>query len=132
MRARLFFSHFLCILAAWTITIKFIFPISWSFAGGEPLLSHVMWDFWWVAHFYLAWALLHPGRWTKAVTWSVTIAEIVIIVVKFAAFLSKPEWDLWRTNWFINKIFVLGCFVALAVWLLRHPDDLKHQVELGG
>ena len=89
-----------------------------------------MWDFWWVAHFYLARVILHPGRWTKAVAWSVTIAEIVIIVVKFAAFLSKPEWDLWRTNWFINKIFVLGCFLAMAVWLLRHSHELNDQASV--
>jgi cysteine desulfurase/selenocysteine lyase len=48
----------------------------------------------------------------------VSVAEIVIVVTKFVLFLGDPEWTIWRTNWFINKIFVLGCFILLLGYLL--------------
>ena len=27
--------------------------------------------------------------------------------------LPTPEWTIWRTNWFINRCFVLACFIGL-------------------
>jgi hypothetical protein len=40
-------------------------------------------------------------------------------------FLSAPEWDIWTTNWFINKLFVLACFCLmlpyLAIYHWRQP-----------
>jgi uncharacterized membrane protein SirB2 len=47
----------------------------------------------------------------------VSIVEIVIVATKFAMFLSAPEWTVWRTNWFINKVFVLVCFIGLLGYL---------------
>ena len=41
------------------------------------------------------------------------VVEIAIIVTKFALFLSAPEWTMWTTNWFINKVFVLACFSVM-------------------
>ena len=46
-----------------------------------------------------------------------SVVEIAIVVTKFVVFLSAPQWDIWRTNWFINKVFVLACFVLLLGYL---------------
>jgi len=53
------------------------------------------------------------------------VAEIVIIVTKFVLFLEAPQWTIWRTNWFINKLFVLACFVLLLGWLLVNARRLR-------
>ncbi|MCA3131724.1 MAG: hypothetical protein ACK5YW_08715 [Betaproteobacteria bacterium] len=116
---RVFLAHFLFVLAAWTLLIKFLFPVVWSVAYGEPLLAHVMWDFWWVAHLWLGWALLRRPSYLEVLAWLVAVTEIVIVVTKFALFLPDPQWTIWRTNWFINKVFVLAVFVLMAGWLVR-------------
>ena len=108
-----FLAHFLFILAAWTVVIKYLFPIGYSMAAREPLGAHVYLDFWPVAHVWVGWLLLRWSRWTVPVALAVSVAEIVIVVTKLAAFLSAPEWTIWRTNWFINKLFVLAAFVML-------------------
>jgi hypothetical protein len=122
-----FFAHFLFILAAWTLVIKFIFPICYALAEGAPPLTHVYWDFWWVVHIWLGWALLHWRRYTYALALTVSAAETAIIVIKFVQFLSAPEWTMWRTNWFINKVFVLACFVLLLGYLLANAQRLRAQ-----
>ncbi len=114
---RVFLAHFLFVLAAWTLLIKYLFPVAWSVAYGEPPLAHVMWDFWWVAHLWLGWALLRRPPYLEVLAWLVSITEIVIVVTKFALFLPDPQWTIWRTNWFVNKVFVLAAFVLLAGWL---------------
>jgi hypothetical protein len=120
-----FFAHFLVILAAWTLVIKFIFPVCYALAQSAPLLTYVLWDFWWVVHLWLAWALLHWRRYTYALALIVSVAEIAIIVTKFVHFLSAPEWTIWRTNWFVNKVFVLACFVLLLGYLLANAKELR-------
>jgi hypothetical protein len=110
-----FLAHFLIILSAWTLVIKYIFPIAHSAAYGLPLTSHVARDLWPVAHLWLAWVLL---RWKPYTAWLAIVmsaVEIVIIVTFFYRFLSspEPEWTIWRTNWFINKVFVLSCFILI-------------------
>lgn len=64
-----FLADFLFLLAAWTLAIKYIFPVAYALSEGVPVLTYVMWDF-------------------------------------------------WHTNWFINKCFVLGCFILLLGYLL--------------
>jgi hypothetical protein len=108
-----FLAHFLIVLAAWTVTIKFLFPIAYALAEGAPLTAHIYWDFWWVVHLWLAWALLRWQPYTYALALGVSVAEIAIIVMKLALFLADPEWTIWTTNWFINKLFVLACFCLL-------------------
>jgi hypothetical protein len=120
-----FFAHFLFILAAWTLVIKYIFPMSYALVEGVPILTYVYWDFWWVVHIWLGWSLLHWRRYTYAATLGISVAEIVIIVTKFVSFLSAPQWTIWRTNWFINKIFVLTCFVLLLSYCLANRSRLK-------
>jgi hypothetical protein len=115
-----FFAHFLFILAAWTLVIKYFFPAAYAVAHGEAIGAYIFWDFWWAIHIWLGWALLTQPRYTYALVLIVSMAEIIIIVTKFALFLPAPEWTIWRTNWFINKCFVLACFVGLLAYLLRY------------
>jgi hypothetical protein len=115
---RTFLAHFLFILAAWTMVIKYLFPMAYALAEGRPLGTYVLLDLWPVVHVWVGWSLLHWNRFTYALATVVSVAEIGIIVAKFALFLGQPEWTIWRTNWFINKMFVLACFVLLLGYLL--------------
>ena len=49
----------------------------------------------------------------------------MIIVTKFTFFLAEPDWSPWQTNWFINKLFVLACFVTLLGYLWVRRQDLR-------
>lgn len=124
---RLFLAHFLFVLAAWTLTIKFAFPIAMATVEGAPLLSLVWWDFWWVAHLWLGWALIARPRYLMALTLLVAPVEVAIVVTKFVLFLAEPEWTIWTTNWFINKIFVLGVFIPMLVHLALAPGEYRGQ-----
>lgn len=122
MGLRIFFAHFLFVLAAWTLLIKYILPMVWAVLGGQDLTSLVWWDFWWVAHIWLGWSLLtRPGYLMTAVV-IVSLLEIMIVIVKFALFLQSPDWTIWTMNWFVNKVFVLTCFVMLFWHSLVRPE----------
>ena len=120
-----FIAHFLFILAAWTLVIKYIFPFAYALAEGAPLGTYVYWDLWWVVHIWLGWSLLHWRRYTYAAAVGISVAEIAIIATKFVAFLSAPQWSIWRTNWFVNKVFVLACFVLLLAYCLANARTLR-------
>jgi hypothetical protein len=120
-----FLAHFLFILAAWTVTIKFLFPMVYALAYGLPIGAFVYWDLWWVVHLWLGWALLRWPSYTYLLALIVSVAEIVIVLTKFALFLADPEWTIWRTNWFINKVFVLACFTLLLGYMLTHSKRLR-------
>jgi hypothetical protein len=115
-----FIAHFLFILAAWTIVIKYLFPMAYALAEGAPLFKYVFLDFWPVVHVWVGWSLLHWNRFTFPLALVVSVAEIVIVLTKLVIFLSAPEWTIWRTNWFVNKIFVLAAFVLLLGYLLAN------------
>jgi hypothetical protein len=117
-----FLAHFLILLAAWTVTIKFLFPVGFSVFEGTPLLAHAYWDFWWVVHLWLAWALLTWRPYARALAIAVSAMEIAIILTKFALFLAAPEWTIWTTNWFINKLFVLACFGLMLPYFALFRD----------
>jgi hypothetical protein len=119
-----FLAHFLIVLAAWTVTIKFLFPISYAAAYGLPLGSHIYWDFWWVVHLWLAWALLRWRFYTWLAAITVSVVEIAIVVTKLALFLPAPEWTIWTTNWFINKLFVLLVFCLMLPYLVLRRREL--------
>ena len=110
-----FLAHFLLILSAWTLVIKYLFPIGYAIAHGLPPTTHIFWDLWPVAHIWLAWSLLRWPRYTKLLAVTMSAIEIVIIVTLFYRFLSgpDPEWTIWRTNWFVLSCFILilGTFV---------------------
>ena len=120
-----FFAHFLFILAAWTIVIKYLFPIAYAISEDFPWTTYVYADLWPLVHIALGWALISWPRYTFEFAVGVSVVEIVIVLSKFALFLASPEWTIWRTNWFINKIFVLGCFIMLLTWLLLNASSVK-------
>ncbi len=70
-----------------------------------------------------AWALLARPRYTRALALVVAVLEIGIAVTKFVLFLGAPEWTIRTTNWFVNKLFVLGCFVLMPGRLLARRQD---------
>jgi hypothetical protein len=115
-----FLAHFLVLLAAWTVTIKFLFPVSYALWEGAPVASYIYWDFWWVVHLWLARSLLRWRPYAYALAIGVSIAEVAIISVKFVLFLAEPEWTIWTTNWFINKLFVLVCFCLMLSYFAVH------------
>lgn len=120
---QLFLAHFLFILAAWTLTIKFAFPMAMALSQGIPLLSYVWWDFWWLPHLWLGWAIITRPPYLFWLALVVAVVEVVIIVTKFVLFLPAPEWNIWTTNWFINKCFVLAVFVLILAHLRIRPGD---------
>ncbi len=122
----------LCMLATWTIVIKYLNPLCMMWAeirqtgtGGGP---HIMWDFWWIPHLMLAWMLWQGRRYAWEFGILVSIVEIIIIFTKFSLFFSNPDMprsmapsvlDKFFTNtWFLNKCFVLAFFLMLLVQLL--------------
>lgn len=128
-----FLAHFLFILSAWTLVIKYLFPIAFALAEGLPLTTHIFWDLWPVAHVWLGWALLRWPSYTSPLAIAMSAIEIVIIVTLFYRFLSgpDPEWTIWRTNWFINKIFVLSCFSLILgtfVFCRRHVETYRKSI----
>ena len=126
-----FFAHFLFILAAWTLVIKYIFPVAYALHEGVPVGTYIMWDFWWVVHIALGWSLLRWNRYTFQFAAAVSLVEIAIVVTKFVVFLVEPQWTIWRTNWFINKVFVLACFVLLLAYLVTKRSRLAPSARLG-
>jgi hypothetical protein len=117
-----FLAHMLFVLAAWSVFIKYLFPIAFALAEGVGLDSYIYWDFWPVAHVWLGWALLARPCYTRKLAIAMSIVEIGIIVTLFSIFLADPEWSIWRTNWFVNKVFVISCFVLVLYAALRYPE----------
>lgn len=122
-----FLAHLLFILAAWTLFIKYLFPVGYSLTYGEPLARYIYWDLWPVAHVWLGWALLERPRYTRALAIGMSVIEILIICTLFARFLADPEWSIWRTNWFVNKVFVLTCFVLVLAATVPIQKNLKER-----
>ncbi|WP_240902091.1 hypothetical protein [Wenzhouxiangella sp. XN24] len=120
-----FLAHFLFVLAAWTIFIKYVFPIAFAIAEGEAPTRWVYWDLWPVAHAWLGWALLFRPPWTRKLAIGMAVTEIAIIATLLSLFLADPEWSIWRTNWFVNKVFVLACFVLVLTTALLQPEQFK-------
>lgn len=120
-----FLAHLLFILAAWTVFIKYLFPLGFALANGEPIGSHIYWDLWPLAHIWMGWALLARPRYTRVLAIGMSVLEIAIIVTLITRFLSDPEWSIWRTNWFVNKVFVLVCFALLLGTALWRPESMK-------
>lgn len=123
-RGALFFAHFLVVLATWTVIIKFLLPFAFALAEDVPLFTHVMWDFWWVAHLYLAWALVRRPPYLFVLGMGIAVVEIAIVAIKFVLFLSASDWTIWTMNWFVNKIFVIGGFSLMLPWLLANRARL--------
>ncbi len=121
----IFFAHFLFLLSAWTLVIKFGVPIVFSWWEGLSLGTYIMWDFWWVIHLWLGWTLLHWKRYTIRLTLFVSTVEIGIILYKFIFFFEDPNWTIWNMNWFVNKLFVLTCFCLMLGYFLKKYRTLS-------
>ena len=120
----------LVVMATWTLVIKFLAPVLYSFAeraaGRDLERTPVMWDFWWAAHLGLAWLLWRRHPLARAAGVGVAAIEIVIVAVKLALYLTHPDLSFWRLLWFTNKLYVLAFFVFLLAFLLgrrRWPDQ---------
>ena len=120
-----FLAHLFLILVAWTVFIKYLFPVAFALASGEALATYVYWDLWPVAHLWLAWALWVKPGYVRLLAIAMSVVEIAIIVTLFAGFLSQPEWSIWRSNWFVNKVFVLSGFVLVLATALLRPQWLS-------
>ncbi len=119
-----FFVFSLVVMATWTIVIKFVTPLLYStssstFEGSAEL--PIMWDFWWVAHLYLAWALWNYRRdaWVAAAL--ISLIEVIIVITKFFFFALEPEDSVWRLLWFTNKVYVLVIFMLLTAFCVHRP-----------
>lgn len=122
-----FLAHFLFLLAGWTVFIKYLFPIAFALAEGTQWTTYIYWDLWPVAHVWLGWALLARPAYSRWLAIGMSVVEIVIITTLFAWFLSDPEWSIWRTNWFVNKVFVLLCFALILITATRHPEQFPEK-----
>src|SRR6056297_2122138 len=110
-----FLAHLLFVLAAWSVFIKYIFPITFA----------LFWDLWPVAHVWLGWAPLAQPFYTRWLAVGMSVVEIIIIVTLFAGFLAEPEWSIWRTNWFVNKVFVLTAFMLILGTVIVRPERFR-------
>lgn len=124
-----FLAHLFLILVAWTIFIKYLFPIGFALATGEAWGTYIYWDLWPAAHLWLAWALLARPWYTRLLAIGMSVIEILIIVTLFIGFLADPEWSIWRTNWFVNKVFVVTAFVLVLGTALFRPESLKARLS---
>ena len=113
-------SSWLIFIAAWTILIKFIFPVLYALNYGENITKYIMWDFWWIAHLWLANSFLNLSKKTYYIGMLICISELIIIIYKLIAFFISPQWTIWETNWMINKIIVLILFIIITVILLKN------------
>jgi len=126
---RRFFAHFLFVLSAWTLLIKWILPVIWAAHENVALSTYIWWDFWWVAHIWLGCALLSGYRHLLSFIFIVSTLEIGIVVTKFSLFFADPLWTIWTMNWFVNKVFVLVLFVALLIHVLLKRESYKGLIK---
>ena len=126
-----FLAHLLFVLAAWTVFIKYLFPMGFALAAGQPVTSNVYWDLWPLTRAWLGWALLARPRYTRVLAIGMSLVEIAIIVTLLAQFLSNPEWTIWRSNWFVNKVFVLAAFVMILTTAVASPDRVAGKTARG-
>jgi len=55
-------SSWLVLIVLWTLLIKFIFPIFYALYYEENCTKYIMWDFWWIAHLWLANSFLNLSK----------------------------------------------------------------------
>jgi hypothetical protein len=86
-----FLAHLLFVLAAWSVFIKYVFPITFAMFTDEAWNTYIFWDLWPVAHVWLGWALLTQPWYTRWLAVSMSVIEIVIILTLFTIFLAGPD-----------------------------------------
>ena len=122
-------SSWLIFIAAWTILIKFIFPVLYALHYGENFTKYIMWDFWWIAHLWLAYSFLNISRNTYFIGLIICIFELIIIIYKLYIFFIFPQWTIWETNWMINKIFVLILFIFITKILISNKNYILNIIK---
>ena len=118
----IFLAAWLFLVDIWTVLIKFLFPVMYALNYGEEILSYIMWDFWWIAHLWLAYSFLNISRYTFYIGSLISVAELIIIVFKLYLFFMSPQWTIWNTNWMINKVIVLILFIFISLTLICNND----------
>jgi len=113
-------SSWLVLIVLWTLLIKFIFPVTYALYYEENFTKYIMWDFWWIAHLWLANSFLNLSKNTYYVGLLICISELIIIIYKLGFFFISPQWNIWDTNWMINKIIVLFLFIFITVILFTN------------
>jgi hypothetical protein len=113
-------SSWLVLIVLWTLLIKFIFPVTYALYYEENFTKYIMWDFWWIAHLWLANSFLNLSKNTYYVGLLICIFELIIIIYKLGVFFISPQWNIWDTNWMINKIIVLFLFIFITVILFTN------------
>ena len=117
-----FLAAWLFLMAGWTLFIKFLFPFIYAINYGEDPLLYIMWDFWWIAHIWLAYSFLNISRYTFLIGSIIAFAELIIIIIKLYLFFKSPQWNIWDTNWMINKTFMLILFILIGVTLYKEKS----------
>lgn len=120
-----FLAHLLFVLAAWSVFIKYVFPIGFALFTGEAWNTYIFLDLWPIAHVWLGWALLAQPGYTRWLAIAMSVVEVAIIVTLFAGFLADPDWTIWRTNWFVNKVFVLTAFALILATVVYRPEHFR-------
>lgn len=112
-----FLAHLFVILVAWTLFIKYLFPIGFALASNEGWATYIYWDLWPVAHLWLAWALLARPWYTRMLAIGMSVVEILIITTLFIWFLAEPVWLVRLLNCRFDSLgepahVCAGCFQA--------------------
>ena len=124
-----FLAHFLFVLAAWTVVIKYVFPVGYAVAHGLAPGTHVYLDLWPVPTSGSA-GRCSPARGTPMHSRSSWLSSRSVSCRRNSSwFLDEPQWTIWTTNWFVNKLFVLGCFVLMLGHLLVRRRDYRPPME---
>ncbi|MBT7076265.1 MAG: hypothetical protein HN930_00950 [Pelagibacterales bacterium] len=127
-------SSWLVLIVLWTLLIKFIFPATYALYYEENFTKYIRWDFWWIAHLWLANSFLNLSKNTYYVGLLICIFELIIIIYKLGVFFISPQWNIWDTNWMINKIIVLFLFIFITVILFTNKYYILYDLtekELG-
>lgn len=113
----------LVVMAAWTVIVKFLAPVLFYVAerqAGRPIAGPpVLWDFWWLAHLGIAWLLWHRLPVALLAGRGIAAAEVLIGLGKLALYLRQPDLSFWGLLWLTNRLYAVGFFVFLIVYLSR-------------
>lgn len=108
----------LVVMAVWTLVIKFVAPVLYFLSSDGDGTLPIMWDFWWVAHLWLAWLLWKRSGLTWLAGFWIALVEIIIVVTKFILYALEPDTSFWMLLWFTNKVYVLFYFVVFLHFLM--------------
>ena len=123
----------LLLLAALTVTAKYIAPILYYVAEGlsdRPLADvPVLWDFWWPLYLICGGMLYQRTRRARSLFIVLAGARILWGIVSLTLFITQPDWSFWRLQWLFCEVAALGvCGIGLVVVLMavaREDAELR-------